>query len=291
MVRAFCLIFLITLFQTANCQFIDASIHYKSGDVEKIKIDKQAFFFDPFLVPEEKRGILIGRVSQVNIADVIYFPELVSYQTRDSLLFLEKVIDGKLSVYTTPRESKNVSFILKKEGRAIVLKSAREQYRAVLRAVSNDCSTLSEKNIRRVNFNYESIYKFIDSYNQTCGWTILKEEMLSTSRFRISTNLILGYSSSDIELKESFLNNYFFFRPNENELVGNRLFYGVGLDLKFERITFTNNLIFENFSSDITYQNVKEEYAGTLNIHNISSQFYYSFTDLRNQLSFHAHIF
>ncbi|MDF9795373.1 hypothetical protein OKW21_000636 [Catalinimonas alkaloidigena] len=283
------LIFSIFLFQEANCQLINATIHFKTDSTKNLKLDKQSFFSDHLLITKEGKRIPVESVNQISIADITYFPEVVSYQTHDSLLFLEKIVDGKLSLYITPRQSQDVSFILQKKDRAIVLKNARTQYKAVLRTVSNDCSNINDEDISRVKLNYESIYEFVNFYNQSCGWTNFKEELSSNSRFQINTNVLIGYSSSKFELKDSFMSPYFFFEPDEKLMVGNRLFYGVGLDLKFKRLTISNNLIIENFRSDIAYQNVKEKYAGTLNIYDIKSQFHYSFTDLRNQLSFQLH--
>jgi hypothetical protein len=99
---------------------------------------------------------------------------------NDTVKVMERVIEGKISLYRSPRISPNEEIFAEKSGVVYQLRIVRKdinegtyqvkEYSSILKILMLDCSQINQNKLEAVGFSVKDISKKVSEYNASCGW-------------------------------------------------------------------------------------------------------------------------
>ncbi len=175
-------------------QDIEATVLFKNGHRESVVLNRKAFNTENMLVTRDGAARFpLADVAEVVAQGRMFVPTRVmmgiqeiqpgdNEQQRiqlDTLLLLQKIVGGSMSLYNYIDHAENEHIFLEKQAQLQELSKVaftkngntgyKDLYKGVLKIYLADCTALNSTNYDKVAFSLIDIKKLVKKYNQTCG--------------------------------------------------------------------------------------------------------------------------
>jgi hypothetical protein len=150
------------------------------GTTRRALVNVKKLVTDSELEVVEGARISLDNVSTVTIDSVTYFARKIA-NLSNAIRIVEKVIEGRISLYTSPGISKNVLLYAEKDSTIQLLRRVTRvindtpvelnEYVSYLQMMAIGCNAIDQAKIdEEVALSQKSLTRFIRLYNEKCGW-------------------------------------------------------------------------------------------------------------------------
>jgi hypothetical protein len=267
-----------------NAQSIQAEI-IKIGQEKEIVTISNSSWLNSYKIRLSKTHeiIPIDSVVQITIDESVFIPkkvtmiteypelEMTELQTKDTLIILERLVYGNLSLFHHYTLHSKDQFFIEKEGETKPLqyfelyseKGYREvkNYQGVLNYLLQDCAEITYQKISNTTFRKNSLMKLVKTYNESCG--TLYSYGKPDSKLPPFWGLSLGTTFYNIQPSSYAVNNYFNYFAEEDKLNGFSYSIGglLGINL-FRKHNKGKAYLNVNYSPQIVlnYDDINQDY-------------------------------
>lgn len=224
-------------------------------------------------------------VKTITMDSVTYFVKQIS-NLPETISILERVIEGKISFYISPRVSGNSSMYIEKDSVTYNLRMVKhyvndrpvniKEYVSYLKIFTEDCKTIDQSEVENnLPLHRKDLKSFISSYNQQCGWQT-PERVKPKRKPALSLSVVGGVAVINSPL------NYDIW-TGKASLVG--FFAGPSIEIKSQTLRahrLRNDLLFEQLTGE---GKTEPRPSGRYNIHA------YNILQIKNILSANFNIY
>ncbi|MBK8563187.1 MAG: hypothetical protein IPN76_07505 [Saprospiraceae bacterium] len=211
---------------TSYAQDIEAAVLFKNGEMKSVTLNRKAFTTENMLVAsDDSKQFPLAEVSEVSSEGNLFVPIRVILNIRgtqpgdngqlhkhlDTLLLLQNIIKGSLSLYYYIDHAENEHIFLQKGAQVNELyreafdrngkNGYKDLYKGILKVYLADCPTLGSTNYDKVAFSLFELKKLVKQYNQACGQIEFESKPV---KIKLHGGLLAGY----IRQKTTFNGGY-----------------------------------------------------------------------------------
>jgi hypothetical protein len=239
----------IEAYQRAIFLMNDSSVQSAKVDVKLLVTTNTLAFV------EAVRNISLKKVRTVTIDSVTYFVKRITNMS-DSIKIVERVIEGKISLYVSPKISTRSEMFAEKGETMYELRRLKRntygmaheirEYASYLKLMSLDCPAIDPEEVeKKLVFSLSAFKKLAGKYNQNCGWQVNTNAIVKPWLVpAVTFGVVAGFLST---------NNQFNYdnRTGKSSLPGFFAGPSVSLDFrKFQTVRVTYDLLLEKISGE-----------------------------------------
>jgi hypothetical protein len=246
-------------------------VYFKDGTKKEAKINGYKLI--------SKNNIVFDQVNETYGADdidhiildsITYFIKRVKAEEQKPVVVVERVMEGKISLYVSARSGPFNNFYIEKGRDFHDLKKTEratangdvlqiDEYKSIIRGLTRDCNKINDEMMKKVKLDYMSLTGILKVYNSECGVLISIEKEAPKRRPIVTFGVTTGYSNTVPRIGfKDFLD---VMSNGSGHVTG--YFIGFSTKINFEkhnRTFVTNDFLYEQMSgsgsSFFSYYNV-----------------------------------
>lgn len=228
---------IIILFCALICsaQVKEVNIAYENGSKESAQIFTHEFFYKNKLIASNKKEIPIEDISSIELGDRIYYKkevalhryqkwankELMNLTVKDSILFLDKIVDGSINLYRFRDKEETVHWFIENDNNIEELVNmeytingnelvSQKRYISTLYKYLEKCKSTNAVDYQKIQFSETSLKDVVKKVNNECGKEFSTSKRKKSNSFRVG--VILGGSIQQSNFDLPFRNK----KPTED---------------------------------------------------------------------------
>ena len=250
--------------QTEPTKYTRCEISYKNGSMKKAMIkERDLLVKNKIFLYDKVEPADTTSIDHITIDSVSYF--LRRTKGTRPFIVVERIIEGKINFYMSPRSVSDDRFYLEKDSSfqelRVVIKElpgrtiSVDEYKSTLSVVTADCPAVRAE-IDNMPFNFKTLRKYIVKYNTQCGWMKSLDKKPITDKGLFLSGITVGFLSSNVKTDFSRFPSFSGspYGQSEGTLSGFFLGYSFKRSFgKYSRVSFLNDLLFEQVTGKTSY--------------------------------------